>query len=391
MELKKIQAELEQYQSQIAQLLGEPVRFFELPFDTERFLLQHARRQGVKAFANAPLMQSFYSNSRWINFGMKQYLLTIGGVSVPAVHLFNRYGDRMLREFWAVPARHLPRVYRFLRRGMQTARIAPLSPIMCPQDAQRLWDNTLGFLQRTEAAFNRFGVTFKRGVLLLGEPGNGKTLAARWLQSRADSLGLEWKAVTAQDYMSARSDGDVSSLFQLERSGIILFDDFDVAIRNRDHVGADFDCSTFLTELDGITPHTGVVYLFTSNARLNELDPAFRRPGRIDQVIHFARPDAELRRMLIQERWPQEIVSNVPAEEIVAETDGCSFAEVDEIKKLLVLHYLETECWDWSRAWQQFQCRGDESRRQRPLGFAACMPTTARSHDLAMKAEGSAE
>ena len=71
-----------------------------------------------------------------------------------------------------------------------------------------------------------------------------------------------------------------------------------------------------------------------------------------------------------------------PVEEAVRSTDGFSFAELDELKKLLVLRYLDTEAWDWSWARHEFARRSDGSRDQPRIGFAAATaPRTKRSHE----------
>ena len=98
-----------------------------------------------------------------------------------------------------------------------------------------------------------------------------------------------------------------SRLFDLDRPGIVLFDDLDHALRNRDDAMATLEQARFLSELDGVRLRQGIVYLFTTNAGIDDLDPAFRRPGRIDHMIRFSPPDADLRREFIANCWPREI------------------------------------------------------------------------------------
>jgi hypothetical protein len=124
------------------------------------------------------------------------------------------------------------------------------------------------------------------------------------------------------------------------------------------------------------------VYLFTSNLKPHELDPAARRPGRIDLFVEFPRPNAELRRQFFVEHWVAEARDNTPVDEAVRSTDGFSFAELDELKKLLVLRYLDIEVWDWAWARQEFARRNDGSRDQPRIGFAAATaPRTRRGHE----------
>ena len=80
------------------------------------------------------------------------------------------------------------------------------------------------------AALRKYGASVKRGVMLLGSPGNGKTMACRWLASECRRLGLAWRSVTAEEYEQARAERSVPELFYLDTPGIVLFDDFDAAL-----------------------------------------------------------------------------------------------------------------------------------------------------------------
>jgi SpoVK/Ycf46/Vps4 family AAA+-type ATPase len=193
-------------------------------------------------------------------------------------------------------------------------------------------------------------------------------MACRWLRSECRRYGLEWRSVSAEEFEEARSEAQAHTLFELDRPGFVFFDDFDAAVRDRDPASQHQDQSTFLGGLDGLEVHHGVVYLFTSNARLADLNPAFRRPGRIDLVLAFSRPDADLRRKLII-RWHRDIISALQVDEVVAETEGLSYAEIEEVKKLLVLRQLDTGEWDWRWAWEVYRTgRGTGALRQR-IGF----------------------
>jgi hypothetical protein len=373
MSLRDNQADLDYTLQRATELLGGPVRPLNLDCEISGHLLRQARRVQVTGFASSVPVRTIMSGSRGhgVSFGLERYVVTVGQTEVPMVRALNPFVDEYgspLSDLWIVRAEHHQRLYRFLRRGVEE-KIREVAPIMRTADQDRLWDNTIGFLDRGEEAFERFGVPLKRGVLLAGEPGNGKTMAARWLLTQASRLGYDWRTVRAEDYEMARAHGSAHSMFQLARPGLIFFDDLDQALRNREDVGTSGDHSTFLSELDGLSVRRGVVYLFTSNAKVKDLDPAFRRPGRIDVVIRFPSPDAEMRRRLILEHWPGEIVQAVPVEQIVEKSESLCFAEVEELKKLLVMRFLDTRQWDWPWAWQQFEQRADRLPPQRPLGF----------------------
>ena len=245
---------------------------------------------------------------------------------------------------------------------------------MKESDRELLWKNTIGFLRQGQEFLRKYGVARKRGVLLLGEPGNGKTTACKWLYSESQRRGLMWKAVNAQQFLNASNRNATQQLFDLDDAGVILFDDFDKALWDRGDDGADFNLATFLTELDGLQPREGVVYIFTSNAKLKDLDSAFRRPGRIDLVLEFNCPSAELRRQFIEDRWHTDIREAIDIERAVQQTERYSFADLEELRKLMVLHFMEHDEWDWEAARGVFVASRPKTKPTGTLGFRAAEP-----------------
>jgi SpoVK/Ycf46/Vps4 family AAA+-type ATPase len=176
--------------------------------------------------------------------------------------------------------------------------------------------------------------------------------------------------VTPDAYRSARECDGIQELFRVERRGIVFFDDMDIALRDRETVRETEDQAVFLSALDGIQVHEGVVFVFTSNCAPELIDRAFKRPGRLDLVLHFKPPDADLRRRLV-ERWHEEIRKNLPIETLVGSTEGYSFAEIEELKNLLIMRFMESGQWSWEWALEQFDINRQElsARKSRRVGF----------------------
>lgn len=379
---------LQQLEQHVAAVLGGPVAGLSLTWQMETTIVKSSARPRSVPLANCPLI-------RWVSqdqqaqeayVGADLYRLRIGSRTVPLVHTRFQLGTvagNLVDDLWFTPKAELAAVYRFLRRKERlSSRARP--PLMADAVRDRLWRNTVGFLQRGPEVLSRYGMTLKRGVMLLGPPGNGKTMAARWLRYEALRRNLSWKTVTVQEYEQARGQGDLHELFELERPGFVFLDDFDAGLQDREEVGRSFEHSVLLTELDGLDLAHGVVFLFTTNLKERDLDPAIRRPGRIDLFVDFAGPTAELRERLIREYWPAEMQPHLPVEAMVTATDGLSFAELDELKKLLVLHHLDTERWDWPHAWQEYQSRRTDNSTRRTIGFAGRAPFEERPHTPAV-------
>jgi hypothetical protein len=295
------------------------------------------------------------------------------------------------------PVDHLksPVVYRFaiveradylhlFQLALRYQRISqPLNPPPVMQDAvfEALRLNTLGFLEREHLQrIRELGGRPRRGLLFTGPPGNGKTSACRWLLEKCTSLGIEARQVTPDDYRAARHSCNpamaVRQLFEVSGRGVVFFDDLDIALRDRSSCENPEDQAVFLGALDGIKVNEGAVYVFTTNLPVDRLDVAFKRPGRIDVVLTFPKPDALLRERLVA-RWHEDVRSRLDCRAVVAESEGMSFAELEELKNLLVLNYLNTGAWDWNWAKQQFEAfRADlmEAVANQSARFAPALP-----------------
>ena len=155
--------------------------------------------------------------------------------------------------------------------------------------------------------------------LLTGSPGNGKTMACRWIWEACRQRRWEYRLVTPDSYRAARAHDSIEELFSVDRRGIIFFDDMDLALRDREKVHETEDQAVFLSAMDGITINEGVVFVFTTNCspgpdrpRLQATGPARRgaafqgaRRGaapRVDRALarRHSRPPRHRDR-----RWPR--------------------------------------------------------------------------------------
>ncbi|HSM24693.1 MAG TPA: ATP-dependent zinc metalloprotease FtsH [Anaerolineaceae bacterium] len=152
---------------------------------------------------------------------------------------------------------------------------------------------------KDKALYQHMGASMPRGVLLVGEPGTGKTLLARAIAGEA---GVPFFTTSGSEFVEMYvgvGASRVRSLFKQARAKapcIIFIDEIDAVGRKR-HSGAgggemeqDQTLNQLLVEMDGFTPSEGVVVLAATN-RLDVLDPALTRPGRFDRHVNVLRPD----------------------------------------------------------------------------------------------------
>jgi hypothetical protein len=305
------------------------------------------------------------------NAGMRLY--DIDGIRFARVSFFhhNQYNCWAL-DFVAVDRKDYYRLYKIAQRCRRDDEPPSPPPVLSREQLDVLWQNTVGYLEGPNLAkIRQYGGRARRGVLLTGAPGNGKTMACRWVWEACRQRGWDYRLVTPDEYRSARTNGTIEGLFSVNSRGIIFFDDMDLALRDRDTVQETEDQAVFLSAMDGISVNEGVVFVFTTNCSLDLIDRAFKRPGRLDVVLHFKAPDAGLRRRLL-ERWHEDIRTHLDLDAAVASTDGYSFAEIEELKNLLVMRYMESDAWDWGWALRQFAINRSElnSRAKGPVGFS---------------------
>jgi hypothetical protein len=334
-----------------------------------------AARRGALLPVDGTLVRDWCPGNRraqpGIQFGLRLY--EIEGIRFVRVrfchdHYLNCFG----LDFTAVDRADYARLYRVALRCRREYEPPCVAPVLPPEQADLLWKNTIGYLEgESLRRIRAYGGRAKRGVMLTGAPGNGKTMACRWIWEACRQRGWEYRLITPDNYREARGNGTVQALFTVGKRGMLFFDDMDLALRDRETVKETEDQSIFLSSMDGLTANEGVVFVFTTNCSLDLIDRAFKRPGRLDVVLHFQAPDATLRRRLI-ERWHADIRAALDVEEAVSSTEGYSFAEVEELKNLLVMHYMESGAWDWSRALRQFDVNRSEleAKGARHIGFA---------------------
>ncbi len=299
--------------------------------------------------------------------------------AVDSIQLANVY------QFSVVERADYVKLFRLALQAQRESKPPGLPPVLQDHVFETLRLNTLGFLERKNLKrIRELGGRPRRGLLFTGPPGNGKTSACRWVMEQCFGLGIEARQVTPDDYRAARNSpcnpaAAVRELFDVHGRGVVFFDDLDIALRDRSACDQPEDQAVFLGALDGIEVNEGAVHVFTTNLPIDRIDPAFKRPGRIDVVVPFPKPDATLRAALVT-RWHADIRANLHTATVVADTDGKSFAEIEELKNLLVLRYLDANEWDWNWAKKQFEEFREDLRTAtdgRPVGFAAALATCA--------------
>jgi cell division protease FtsH len=160
---------------------------------------------------------------------------------------------------------------------------------------------------RDAKRFTRLGGRIPKGVLLVGQPGTGKTLLARAIAGEAD---VPFFSISGSDFVEMFVGVGASRVRDLFNQGkknapcIIFIDEIDAVGRHRGaglgggHDEREQTLNQLLVEMDGFEPNGGVIVVSATN-RPDVLDPALLRPGRFDRQIMVPIPDVKGREEIL--------------------------------------------------------------------------------------------
>ena len=206
--------------------------------------------------------------------------------------------------------------------------------LIVPDELKKQIDrDVLGFFKpKVKRLYKKLDVPYRRGVLLHGPPGNGKTSLIRMIGGRLPKI--PFLLMRSDREVDDRAVRRVIERWQKQAPAALVIEDLNWLLK---HV----DVAQFLNLLDGIERQDakGLLLLATTN-HPEQLDPAVNnRPGRFDVTIELPNPDKTLRRAFFDKN-----LSDVAAESLAKaadKADGLSFAHLREVLRLSGLLAIE--------------------------------------------------
>lgn len=181
------------------------------------------------------------------------------------------------------------------------------------------------------------GQHLKRGVLLYGAPGVGKTHTVRYLISRLPEVSVVILSASALQFIQ-----QACTIARDLQPAMLIIEDVDLIGEERGaHPGQNPLLFQLLNEMDGLRDDIDVTFVLTTN-RVDVLEPALAsRPGRIDHAVEIPLPDAEGRRALIELYRGSLDLSLADPDEVVRRTEGVTASFIKELLRRAALVAVE--------------------------------------------------
>ena len=227
--------------------------------------------------------------------------------------------------------------------GITVHKIQPVEAedIILPEKTLNELDRTIVRFCEQRRRLRELGMQTKRGVMFYGPPGTGKTHTIRYLASKLSDH--------TTFLITAEQIGVLPEYFALARlmqPVIMVIEDADLLAKAREDMrgpGEEALLNHLLNEMDGLKEDADILFVLSTNKPEALEDALVNRPGRIDQLIEFPKPNEDCRLRLIDLYGGNLTIDDALKQDMVSRTDGVSASFIKELMRRLAQYSLERQ------------------------------------------------
>ncbi len=176
--------------------------------------------------------------------------------------------------------------------------------------------------------FKEYGLPYKRGILLYGSPGNGKTTLVKSITGSTNAPVVYWQIT---EFTGSHSIQEVFGIVTRLAPAILVIEDIDSM--------PEYTRSVFLNTLDGTQSREGLFIIGTTNYP-EKIDPALiNRAGRFDRAYEIPAPSAQVREQYLRKLDLKDIFSHQQVKDMARLTKGLSISQLNELYMSVALNW----------------------------------------------------
>lgn len=255
-------------------------------------------------------------DAKAIQNGFCQWTKADNGISVPA----NFTIPRLEPAFYMIEHSNMLGTY-FKKIAFGVEELLEFPDSHCDEvvrDIKKFWS--------LKDKYRSIGQLHKRGMLLIGVPGGGKSSAIKLIVT--DIIKNGGIAIKFQDHRLFTAGIDILRRIEPDRQVVVLMEDIDGLIKDGNE-------SEILNILDGVSHNQNIVFLATTNHPDMLLGNITNRPSRFDRVFDFKAPSAETRKIYLTHLKNGYINTNgnieLDLDKWVTDTEGMTVAHLKEL------------------------------------------------------------
>jgi len=230
-----------------------------------------------------------------------------------------------------------------------------ITPILNENILEKLNSDINGFFNN-KLFYEKNNIPYKRGIMLYGSPGNGKTTFVKYLLSKCTKY---YSMIITIDNFNDEVEEMISSSFPKSGQKILVFEDIDSLPR--------YQRSSFLNFLDGIKTLENCVVIATTNYP-EKVDPALlSRPSRFDKLYRIDEPKSEARKEFLIKYFPK--LSKNELDIYIQKTNDFSGAYFLELFKLVEIQKISISDAIDSLSSQIKMCKSYKFNNEKSIGF----------------------